>query len=67
MFEKSKYFETMINITVKVFFYYLTKLPFHRVCLSLCLFQTHKKDNIQLYVPFMTMTLKLLMVNYVII
>lgn len=57
----------MLHITVKVFFYYFTRLPFHRVCLSLCLFQSHKKENIQLYVLFMMKTLKLLMVHYVII
>lgn len=54
MFEKSKYFKPMIHITVNVFFYYLTRLPFHRICLSLCLSQPHEKENIQLYVVFMT-------------
>lgn len=67
MFEKSKYFKPMIHITVKVLFYYLTRLPFHRVCLSVCLSQSHKKENMQLYVLFMTKTLKLLMLDYVII
>lgn len=57
----------MIHITVKMFFYYLTRLSFHRVCLSLCLSQSHKKENMQLYVLFITKTLKLLILDYAII